>query len=1353
MTVYAELEDPGIQVIQRLQTTSPTIAKPTLVACVVAPCYQVLEAYKTDASGNSVVDTDANVNLPAILNAPTAGPYNLDTKVLKVSVNGGATWSVTFSGTAVTAQQAVNQINAATTAPSGWSPYVLTSGSSTYLQLRTTAAGDAQKLKLLDGDANTVFGWNKDYGAYGKSSYKQDKILAAQANFPDTRGILATGQGDVDESSIRAFLNNGKALAEVKRTEAFLRRGANATVAGTAALAFPANGLTTLSGLKLELTLVNAATAVSMTFAATTAYAAIKGNKLVSTVAPTPASIGTKTLKFKVNGVPQMVTFASPTSLQQVVDQINAVYPCAYISTAVGVLDAGAGTYVTFHPGFEDNGGTFEATYEAPGTTAWAEFFGGTNHICAGLVEVINTGIGATVASEDTVTANVLRLKSGNGYLKVGVPTTSPANAILNLPVVATEYYAVQAIDDGDGDSTSPLLRFYDENFAASEGSASLTGSKVVGIPDIHGKTLISSDDGKYNQEITFDCGPIVPAIAYTQPAITDTLGLKVNGVVRQITLKTAAGAQYASIDEAIAGINTGAGAAVCYKATAAGVYSATGTFIAFQVGGAVSAKGAIEIDISGCTTGGWQKIGFGSAANYTVAAAVNQDIKQCLSNPTVAAYVTPTSGETLGVMVGSVLKKVTFGTEASAILYSDAINTACAALVSYPCDAAGAYDAAGTKVGFRYGGPCATPGVSYPMEEMTHANIWTDLALTGRQYPTLTALLAKINATMGAGFAVASTGRLKLVSAETGEESKVECHAGTANTALGLTNNSAGYGLPFAPQVGDKVYVEGSYVGDVLYVTPGGVSTDLRLSAEVAYAAYKKRYFYIVAQNIPSTLPSTRPTPGLVVGTDGGVSIKHDLIRDIKGAPVNNAQNTLMLTYKALRLDVTPRATSPTMLTYESTTEISTYMKPITSDNPLGLGMHFASLNATGTTVSGLGVDEVSTSEPGGTQAAHSRAQTFLESKEVYAIAPLSQTKEVIDSWKTHVLAMSAADQKGERVLLACPALPTRKLHTLAGSGTDGDYVSANLFDTKDTQLTQALQTAGLDPANLATTDGVFLDIATDAKYYSVESVTGTQVKLRTSFSAGDNDDSFYTTSSIPTTLISETFTVYVRGAALTSGGLPDRLKQAQTYADMGNAYKSRRMVMLGASECAANVGGTEQRLAGYYLAAAYAGLTAAQAPQQPFTNFPLTGFTRVYGSNDIFSDKQLRIGAAGGTWWVLQDENGTAIYSRHQLTTDTGTVEKREYSITKVVDYVAKFLRVGLRTYIGRFLITQDFLDTIGLVLQGQLSYLQEAGIITGFSVNTLKQDTSNPDTLLIDVTLEVPYPCNFLKIVLVV
>ena len=64
-----ELLQPGVSVIQEFRTVSPTIVTPTLAPCAVAPAFQILEAYETDATGNRVLNADAIATVPAVLTA------------------------------------------------------------------------------------------------------------------------------------------------------------------------------------------------------------------------------------------------------------------------------------------------------------------------------------------------------------------------------------------------------------------------------------------------------------------------------------------------------------------------------------------------------------------------------------------------------------------------------------------------------------------------------------------------------------------------------------------------------------------------------------------------------------------------------------------------------------------------------------------------------------------------------------------------------------------------------------------------------------------------------------------------------------------------------------------------------------------------------------------------------------------------------------------------------------------------------------------------------------------------------------------------------------------------------------
>jgi hypothetical protein len=161
---------------------------------------------------------------------------------------------------------------------------------------------------------------------------------------------------------------------------------------------------------------------------------------------------------------------------------------------------------------------------------------------------------------------------------------------------------------------------------------------------------------------------------------------------------------------------------------------------------------------------------------------------------------------------------------------------------------------------------------------------------------------------------------------------------------------------------------------------------------------------------------------------------------------------------------------------------------------------------------------------------------------------------------------------------------------------------------------------------------------------------------------------------------------------------------------------------------------------------------MVGAQPPQQPFTNFPMTGFVGVVGTS-FFTKSQLNQMAGGGTYILIQDAPGAPIMSRMQLSTDLTSIETRELSITKDIDFVAKFVRLAVRKFIGKNVITNQLLDAIGTTIHAVLKFLEDSGVLNGSNLNNIIQDPENPDTVLLDITLDVPFPCNYIKITLVV
>lgn len=507
------------------------------------------------------------------------------------------------------------------------------------------------------------------------------------------------------------------------------------------------------------------------------------------------------------------------------------------------------------------------------------------------------------------------------------------------------------------------------------------------------------------------------------------------------------------------------------------------------------------------------------------------------------------------------------------------------------------------------------------------------------------------------------------------------------------------------------------------------------------------------------------RPNPDVYIDQSGNLVVSANLIRDpVTGYPLDQTTSpaTLYVQFKALRLDVSPAAQVSGVLRLPDIDTLTSVLDPVDVTNPGALGAYLAMLNCPTFEVKFLGVDEVSGTSPEGTELAYARAAAMLEAEEVYAIAPLTQSEVVHQLFNTHVTLMSEPEQGGERILLFNKKMPVRRTSKSAASGTGA--LSTGTLNQLQVDVTpqQGLIDAGVNPALPFTVAmGVYVEFSWQGSFYryNVKSVTGGLVNLNRTFATGENDDLFYSTVAVPTGLASLSWAMKVRGASLTiPGSSPAKLDYslvATTVAEGNAGYGNRRAFSFFPENVKTTLKGISKEIPGYYACAAVAGMIAGLPPAQGFTNYPITGLTGVAGTGPAdskFTRRQLNQMAGGGTYILQQEVENGPVFSRHQLSTDTTSIETRELSITKVVDFTAKFLRAGVRRFIGRQNINAVFLDTVGTTITGMLQFLVEHGILNGFHLNNIIQDAANPDTVMLDVTLDVPFPCNYIKLTLV-
>lgn len=1158
--------------------------------------------------------------------------------------------------------------------------------------------------------------------------YDQLEVLVSQSSFPSPRGNI--DEVDVEEDSIRAFFDFGGSLVEMSREQAFLASinlATQASVTGTNAPGggFDIDGRTLIfsvdSHTALPATAGTLPTAdnITITFAATTVGGTLTIAEVVSQINAvypglaaegTGADAGKLVLTSRTYGARSSIVVRKGGTANGVVDGLG-------FDTGDDEIAIGAGFYASddadsdlLSPRVEFYKGTDQKLVAAADVPVVGSFDFTSYNILAGDTVVANGVDIGEVASVDpdrlTMEVEQPIMSSNNSFTpryfwvranNVSYPAPAASQAASQTGTIQTAA-ATQAYLVGTVDETS-------FNVAGVGASESIT---VDILKDGETTTeVISSGSGWANMQAMID-GINADADdfeAYRANDVGDELPSGSAGASTYLGLRTKAD-------------NTGSAGSITLSSSTVATEIGFTTLPASDVGENIrflSGTRAFQIQGGVGSPEDWVT-GGGTTSAQTI--TYTPTVKSVVKSAETVTWSASHAGDATGLA------------NAIADWNSQALYTE-----AYEANAAGGEATSGGHFAVRTRGENHGTDASFnitasdtPVTLPTGTVTGTDVDLNGANFKwsidnsaqeydvnfvadeddggtSLQEVINKINAETP-GIAAADTSSppyLELTSQKVGEASEIEVLDGSANAALGFTDDTA-------------------------------------------------------------TTGNGRPASDMAIDISGNLLLQGQLLRDgLTGVPFAPASAPLLIAYKGLRLDLSPDADSPSMLSVDTISDLEELVNPISTDNPGALMMYLAKLNAPGVTISAVGVPETSADAPDGTPSGYSKAAEYLENEEVYALAMASQEAVVHQAFSTHVNFMSEPEQKGERIAFFNPEIPTRANADLLSSGTDANSTATADELLVEVNVAPALIAAGLDPnIDLNPTSGaieneVYVDLGSDDKLYLVQKVTsGTTLTLRTSFVAGDgNDDSFFSEDALPTGIISDDWSLYIRGEELviTGSTRPDRNKIAETVQGAAAAYGDRRMYYVYPDQVGVNVTGLEQLVPGYYASACIAGMVAEQPPQQGFTNFPITGLTRVVGSNDQYTNRQLNVMGAGGVYILVQDVEGSPVISRHQLSTDRTSIETQELSITKIVDFCAKFYRIGLRNFIGRSNITQPFLDQLSTVVDGLSGFLEDNNVLIGADLNNLVQDSSQPDTVLVDITLDIPYPCNYVRLVLVI
>lgn len=437
----------------------------------------------------------------------------------------------------------------------------------------------------------------------------------------------------------------------------------------------------------------------------------------------------------------------------------------------------------------------------------------------------------------------------------------------------------------------------------------------------------------------------------------------------------------------------------------------------------------------------------------------------------------------------------------------------------------------------------------------------------------------------------------------------------------------------------------------------------------------------------------------------------------------------TLYVSYQALLT-----AEAGILKSLSNLSSVTAVLGKVSVDNPLGLGVQKALENSAGQPVYFVSV-------PSDDLEGYQSALQALESDpRPYFRVPMTTDESIFDLVAAHVTS-EASDERGNRCIGVVASL-IDTIVTKYGVKSDGDNWTGYV----------AIE-PGSSPA-------IYTRLNVEGANF-IEDVIRPGDQLRTSFGADAFGNATYKTAIIDEVIDAENIILKSPGFAAAIG-TSDDLQQIQivrllTQDEQANlakakseAFSNRRILNV--------LCDMPMTIPWYFAAAGLAGLASSVVPHQPITNYTLNGFNDQVGAYRRFTPTQLDHIASGGTLVITQSVTEGQVFVRHQLTTDRTDDRRSELSITRNVDSVSDYLLQGLKPFVGKYNISDHFVQLLDVTLRLRLDQLV-ANRVTETAGSQL--NSWDPKSLIIAqnpvartevdlaVDAEFPYPGNQLKL----
>jgi len=524
---------------------------------------------------------------------------------------------------------------------------------------------------------------------------------------------------------------------------------------------------------------------------------------------------------------------------------------------------------------------------------------------------------------------------------------------------------------------------------------------------------------------------------------------------------------------------------------------------------------------------------------------------------------------------------------------------------------------------------------------------------------------------------------------------------------------------------------------GDIIFIATGTnagtytvrfVTDDNNLQINETFAAAGTGISYVIERNIQSSFPAgsylniPTSTPGVAVNAVN-VQLPAGLTTTVApfgSVPIESAE--VLISYRAQRIEK-----SNDVYEYANTQALEADFgaDQIVPESPAVFGAFLALSNSvTPTNLIALNSNYLSNE-----LLAYDDAFTTLALNDVYAISVMTQSTSVHGALKSHVDGLSQPDKKLERVGIINRQLVTTQVVDGPFSNGTTDVTGFLLDEAGATFLTD-----GVVPGDFVT---ITLP-APNAGNYTIAAVNS-QTELQLATAPG----------------------ISLTGVHFTVNQNLTKPEQASVIAAYAHSFADSRLVLTWPDIVKIPVGNAIRQLPGYFLNCAVGALTTGLPTQQGLTNLSVAVYSGVVHSTKYFSNDDLNTIAGGGVMVFVQDIlDQTPLFVRHQLTTDTSSVLFQEYSVTKNVDFVAKFIRINHAQFIGQYNIVPQTFDDLKTNAKGIINFLVEGtkrpkigGVLVSATLANVSQNESELDGIVETWDITVPIPLNYLDITLVI